>query len=376
MQPGGLFSGDLEPVTIQHFRHGPAGLSAEDEDTFGLIARGELPDGERAESVARLVERGYVVWAGEQGNRPIALNPQDVADRQMQAIVRANADNLAKMSELPEVAGRLAEQFERAQWRASAGSEYVDDVAVVNARLDDIVASARREILAAQPGPPRTALQLNRSLERDTAAIRRGVVKRTLYRATVRDTKATCEYARTMTGLGAEFRTLVGPFERCIVVDRETAVISNYLVEGAPEHSAWIITDRAVVAYVVAEYDDRWRRADRWSGEMRGRGEEPVDTVSGASEGIRTTRRQREIMRDQCEGIAQEATARRLGVSKRTVATEIAEVKARFGADSLMQLGIKWSQSPDRLVDDSAPDADAAGAARDKGEGEGEEAAA
>lgn len=334
-------------------RAAPEYLTADDVRAFGLIAAGEFRLGEHADSVARLVQLGYVVLDEGRGNRPVALDPKTVARRQMQQMLEENAARIAVMSALPAVAGEMAEHFERAQWRAGAGSEYVDDVAVVNARLDDIVGSAQWEILAAQPGGPRTPLQLARSVERDTKALERGVSKRTLYRATVRDTKATAEYARTMTGLGAEFRTLVGPFERGIIVDRRTAVVSNHLVEGAPEHSAWIITDRAVVAYVAAEWEEKWRRADRWAGELRGRGEQ-VDTVSApGGAAVRTTRRQREIMRDQCEGIAQEATARRLGVSLRTVSNEIAEVKARFGTDSLMQLAIRWSESVDRLVDDT-----------------------
>ncbi|MEU5043201.1 helix-turn-helix transcriptional regulator [Streptomyces griseorubiginosus] len=320
---------------------------------FGLIAQGALPDGAHADSVARLVAEGFVVLDGLRGNRPVALDPGEVAHRKMRRMLEENAARIAKMSELPAVAGQLGEEFRRSQWRAGEGSEYVDDVAAVNARLDDIVAGAEWEILAAQPAGPRTVLQLNRSVERDTAALGRGVAKRTLYLDTVRSAKSTAEYARTMTGLGAEFRTLASPFERCIVVDRRTAIVSNHLVEGAPEHSAWIISDRAFVAYVVAEYEEKWRRADRWAGELRGRGEDPVDTVSGASEGIRTTRRQREIMRDMVEGIPQQATARRLGVSKRTVAGDIDDLKGRFGAGSLMQLAIRWSQSPDRLVDDT-----------------------
>jgi hypothetical protein len=345
-------------VTDSDARCGPAWLSDEDVRVFGLIAAGELPDGQCADCVARLVEYGYVVLDEQRGNRPVALDPGDVTRKHMQRMVEENAARLAAMSALPAASNQLQQQFQRAQWRASAGSEYVDDVAVVNARLDAIVGAAEWEILAAQPGGPRTQLQLNRSVERDTAALERGVRKMTLYRDPVRATKATADYARTMSGLGAEFRTLVGHFERGIVVDRETAVVSNHLVEGAPEHSAWIITDRAMVAYIVAEFEAKWRRADRWRSELRGRGsaEQLVDTVSAAGPGVRTTRRQREIMRDQCEGSSQEATARRLGISRRTVANEIDELKALFQAGSLMQLGIKWSQSPDRLIDDTNPD--------------------
>ncbi|MFD0509409.1 hypothetical protein ACFQ0G_53885 [Streptomyces chiangmaiensis] len=252
---------------------------------------------------------------------------------------------------------QLVGPFERAQWRASGGSEYIDDAVVVNARLDHVVARAEWEILAAQPGGPRTEEQLARSLERDTEALDRGVVKRTLYRATVRDNPVTAQYARAMSnrtsGKCAEFRTLVGPFERVIIVDRKVAFISNHLVEGSPAHSAWQITDRAMVAYIAAEYDAKWRRADSWHGEQRIRGQQPIDTISSAG-GVRTSKRQREILRDIVASISQQKTAKRLGISLRTLTAEISGLKDLFGASSLAELGYKWALSSDRLVDDSA----------------------
>lgn len=273
-------------------------------------------------------------------------------------MLEENAARIAAMTTLPGVTDRLAQAYQRAQWSAGHGSEYVDDPDVVNARLKDAVGAAQEEILAAQPGGPRTRALLDMALERDAAALDRGVALRTLYRATVRDNTVTAEYARMMStrasGRRAEYRTLVEPFERAIVIDRKLAVISNHLVEGAPEHAAWIVTDQAMVAYIVAEWEGKWRRADRWHGESRAPGQPPVDTVSAATpSGVRTTRRQREILRDQCEAITQEVTARRLGISRRTVTKEIDELKALFQAGSLMQLAIRWSQSPDRLVDDT-----------------------
>lgn len=347
----------------------PLVLPAEDERVFGLIAAGEpVPQG-CAESVARLVGWGFVALDEGHENRPIALDPSVVARRRMQEMLEENAARIASMRELPSMTDRLAEAYGRAQWRAGHGSEYIDDPAVVNARLKDAVDSAQYRILSAQPGGPRTKALLDIALERDAAALDRGVALRTLYRATVRDNTVTAEHARMMStrpvGRRAEYRTLVEPFERAIVIDDTLAVISNHLVQDAPEHAAWIVTDRALVAYIVAEWQAKWRRADRWQGELGALGEPVVDTVSAAGDcRVRTTRRQREILRDQCEGITQEVTARRLGVSKRTVTAEIGELKALFQAGSLMQLAIKWSQSPDRLIDDTgdAEDGDTAAA--------------
>lgn len=333
-------------------------LSEEEVRAFGLIAAGENVTGELSDYVDKLTAWGFVKIDPESGRR-VALNPRQVAQRRLEMELAEAAKRVQLMAALPAMTDQLAVQFERAQWRASGGSEFIDDKDVVNARLDDVIGGAEWEILSAQPGGPRSEEQLARSLERDTAALDRGVTKRTLYRATVRDTPVTARYAAAMStrveGKRAEFRTLVGPFERAIIVDRKVAFVSNHLVPDAPEHSAWQITDRAVVAYIVAEFEAKWRRADPWQGEMRVRGQEPADVVSGAS-GVITTRRQREIMRELVEDRDQKAIGQRLGLSPRTVGVEIMALKEKFGASSLPGLVYRWAQSPDRLVDDSAPE--------------------
>ena len=347
-------------------------------DTYALIAGGVTVPEEDADYVTELVTWGFVVIDTEHGNRPIALDPDDVSRRRLEQELKEAARRVQRMTSLPAITQQLAGPFQRAKLRAGGGSEYIADAAVVNARLDDVVASAEWEILAAQPGGPRTEAQLNRSVERDTAALERGVAKRTLYRATVRDNAITCQYARAMTarptGKSAEFRTLVGPFERAIIVDRRVAFISNHLVAEAPEHAAWQVTDPGVIAYMVAEFDAKWRRADPWHGELARRGREEVDTVSGPA-AVRTTPRQREVLRDIVVGRAQQATAQRLGISLRTLGVEVAELKSLFDAESLPELAFRWALSPDRLVDDTDHTA-AAGAAGAEDDGEGEEAAA
>ncbi|WP_270892141.1 hypothetical protein [Streptomyces sp. DHE17-7] len=341
-------------------------LSADAVRAFGLIAAGELVPAELAGEVENLVEWGYVVLDSARGDRPVALNPEQVSRRRMDAELREAAARVDRMSRLPALAEQLSGHYERAQWRSSDRVEYIDDPAVVNARLDQAVGAAEREILAAQPGGPRTRKNVSGAVDRDTAALDRGVRLRTLYQATVRDHALTADHARAMatrsTSVRAEYRTLVGPFERCIVVDDRVAFISNYLVEQAPAHAAWQITCRATVAYIVAEFESKWRRADPWFGELRPR--------SGADEpaggGVRTTRRQREILRDQAAGIEQRITGQRLGIGLRTVSDEIAALKVLFGASSLPELTYKWALSPDRHVDDSAPADGPAGAEYEK----------
>ncbi|MBE4790275.1 hypothetical protein [Streptomyces caniscabiei] len=316
----------------------------------------------KREVLEELTAWGLIGFDPASPDTPVVLDPQVALQRKAVRELEEARDRLATMSAMPSLADQLGTHYAGAQWRAGGGAEYLDDPATVNARLDDVVAGAQVEILAAQPGGPRTAALLALAIDRDTAALARGVRLRTLYRDTVRDNAVTAEGARVMTGKGAEYRTLVGHFERAIIVDRRHAFISNYVVEGAPAHSAWHVTDPAMAAWIARVFDGEWRRADVWSGELRPRRgqQEPVDTVSGPGrEGggavVRTTRRQREILRDLAAGHSQPAIARRIGVSKRKLEEEVAALKGLWGAGTLPELVYQWALSPDRLVDDSAP---------------------
>ena len=291
--------------------------------------------------------------------RPLALDPQpafrSMVSRQLAEAVR----HIQLVATMPELSRGLIRDYRAAQLTAGGSSIYLPDPDTVNARIQEVVGEARREILAAQPAGPRKREVLQQALPRDAAALDRGVEMRTIYLDSVRDHPPTAEYARTLSarvegGRPAKYATLVGDFERMIIVDRETAFVTNHIVVGA-EHSAWMVTDPAVVAVLAKVFDAQWRRAQPWTGELRAR--TGVDTVSCAG-GVRTDRRQRAILRLLCAGKSQEATARKMDVSRRKLQEEIAVMKARWGVDTLNELIFQYALSPDRLIDDSAPDSD------------------
>lgn len=340
-----------------------AALSSNAIRVYGQIAAGETPDGSDTKYVQELVSWGFVTIDARHGHKPIALPPEEVSRRNLAELLAEAASRVARMASIPAITEQLGLHYERAQWTAGHGSEYIDDPAVVNARLEDVVGSAQWEILAAQPGGPRRREILQTAVERDSTALDRGVALRTVYRATVRRDGLTAEYARTLStraGRRAEYRTLVAPFERAIIVDRRVAFISNHLVSDAPEHSAWQITDRSMVAYIVAEWESKWRMGDWWQGEVECRGQQQADGGP-----VVTSRRQREIMRDAVEGRDQQATAKRLGISLRTLAEEVKALKDIAGVSTLTGLGFWWGRSADRLVDDGVPEVTPVGVARE-----------
>ena len=301
---------------------------------------------------------------------PAVRDPRRALQRRFDEVLAAAEAQVALLKALPDLSQQLSQAYESVQLRAPGqASVYLDDQAAANARIQDVVGGARREILAAQPGGPRDKTLLDIAMPRDTAALDRGVVLRTIYRDTVRNDGPTAMYAQTMTNRGpgrsAQYRTLPGKFERMIIVDRETAVVPDYIVAGSPPHAAWLITDPAAVAMLARSFEATWMRAQPWMGQLRARRGDARDTIGSSastSEGVRTTRRQREVMRNLCAGASQTTTAKRIGVSKRTLEDEVAALKALWGVGTMNELIFHYAQSPDCRVDDSAPAAGPAGA--------------
>lgn len=314
---------------------------------------------EHPESRKELLACGFI----SDEHPPVARDPQPAFRAMVTRVLddaRRHIDAVAKM---PDLSRDLIQEYRQVQLRASGSSVYLADPAAVNARLQDVVADARREILCAQPGGPRKRELLELAVSRDSKALDRGVRMRTIYRDTVRDHALTAEYARTMSartgGRPAQYRTLVGDFERMVIVDREQAFVSDHIVEGASAHAAWLVTDPAVVAVLARVFEVNWGRSQPWNGELRARaGTGAVDTVSSASGGVRTDRHQRTMLRYLCAGESQTAAARKMGVSKRKLEEDIAVLKGLWGVHTLNELIFQFALSPDRMVDDSGPAAD------------------
>lgn len=334
-------------MTLQDIPSGPGELSPAAVDLYARIVRGDQPGPEHSAAERELWAWGVVSADPEQPNVLVALDPRQAAARQLKADAQAMAARVARLMNLPEMAGQLIAHFDRAKGQPGTVCEFVDDPAIVNARLSVAVAQAREEILSAQPGGRRTKALRDIALERDPQAVARGVTLKTLYRDSVRQDALTREWAGHMTGLGAQIRTLAGPFQRCIIIDRQQAFISDYTNPDAPPHAAWIVNDAAVVGYMAAVFDETWRRGDPWTGDAHTAG-----CGIGVGVGPKTTRRQREMLRDMCEGMSQDSIADRLGWSRRAVAREFEKLRHLFGVKSTQQLAYEWALSPERLIDD------------------------
>jgi hypothetical protein len=197
-------------------------------------------------------------------------------------------------------------------------------LATIGNFLASLVSDAEEELLTAQPQYRRGVKQLDAGVgARDIAALKRGVKLRTHYQHAARRSADTRKYVAAVTAAGAEVRTLDEFFNRLIVVDRRVALIPSH--EGTD--AAMVISDKSMVGYLVDMFERHWERARPFT--------------SSETSLVRDIAAEQRAMtiRMLLEGRADPVGAKRLGVSPRTYAAYVADLKSEFEVETRFQHG-------------------------------------
>lgn len=195
--------------------------------------------------------------------------------------------------------------------------------------LSGIVADAEFELLTAQPQFGRTPASLTTAALRDVEALGRGLSMRILYQHAARRHAITHKYVNTVTSHGAEVRTLDEFFNRLIVVDRRIAVIPGH--EGLAV--AMVVREPAIVGYLVDMFERSWERARPFTNTERS----VVQEIAAEQRSM--------TMRMLIEGHSDSVSAKRLGVSPRTYAGYVADLKDEFEVGTRFQLGYELGRA-------------------------------
>ncbi|RCG24751.1 LuxR family transcriptional regulator [Streptomyces diacarni] len=238
------------------------------------------------------------------------------------------------LSSLERYATETADQLLLSEGDAAVPGRirHIEGYEAVRAAIGEVLWRARREILTAQPDEPRpeATLDMVSAAVRDPLA--RGVTMRTLFQHSARFSEPAKRYVQQVMGhRRVEVRTLPEFFERLIIVDGEVALIPG---AGHP-HSAALIRDGVVVAFLAGVYDRAWVRAEQFP--FR-----PVRAADAAREVIPDVRRAIKALL--IEGRSDKAIARRLGMSLRSVQGHIASLREQYGAEHRFQLGYRMAR--------------------------------
>ncbi len=280
-------------------------------------------DGELRTAFDLLVEMGLLIFDSEQdGWAP--EDPTSVQSRVVSPLSQEAAKLLSESSQWSSAFSNLAQSWRRSPQSSARGPfTYLRGGATINNVLDQLLAECEEELLTAQPEAGRDPRFLAKAALRDIELLERGATMRTLYQHSARRSSVTHKYVAAVTARGAEVRTLDEFFNRMIVVDRRVALIPNKDEFGV----AVAIREPAVLAFLVDVFERSWER-----GRLFTNRETSLMKDIAAEQRAMT-------MRMLIEGHSDPVSAKRLGVSPRTYAGYVADLKADYDAQTRFQLG-------------------------------------
>ncbi len=273
-------------------------------------------------ALRELTDIGLLVPDLDEPGVLIAVDPKQLSRGLSAAWQRKALDLLSRAVALPSDLQELAEAFHIPE-QAGGTIQYVRSKVLINQQLEQLMAGCSEELLSAQPGGPRPPEGLAGVIDRDLDALRRGVVLRTLYHPSTRYHTPTREFVAAITENGGRVRTLDDSYTRLLVIDRRTAVIP---VAGDLNLAAFI-HDQAVINFLIDEVFERnWARGLDFDGSST----VPQQVIS---------RLRQAIIDLLLKGTNHRVIARKLGISERTLARHIAELREEYNVESLFQLG-------------------------------------
>lgn len=284
------------------------------------------PDGEGRAALDLLIRLGLVIHDADAA-RHLPVDPASAQARVVAPLSQQGAELLEESSKWANAFGSLGQSWRRSPQSARGPFTEVRGEAI-NPFIASLVADAESELLTAQPQTGRDAATLAAAAIRDTAALERGVRMRTLYQHSARRSSITHKYVTAVTERGAEVRTLDEFFNRLIVVDRRIAVIPHQ--DGLS--AAMIVREPSMVAYLVDMFERTWERARPFTN----RDTSIVRDVAAEQRAM--------TIRMLIEGHADPASSKRLGVSPRTYAAYVADLKREFDAETRFQLGYEMGR--------------------------------
>jgi sugar-specific transcriptional regulator TrmB len=256
----------------------------------------------------------------------VPVDPSTVQSHVVGPMSQRGAELLGESSEWARAFSGLSQAWRRSP-TAVRGPITEFQGKAIQTFINGAVAEAEEELLTAQPQAGRERASLKEAANLNKAAIDRGVKMRTLYQHSARRHALTRDYVSEVSGHGAEVRTLDEFFNRMIVVDRRLAIIPD-----ASDTGALAVQEPDLVAYLVDVFERAWERARPFTSTER----TMMNDIA---------REQRAMtIRMLIEGHSDPVSAKRLGVSARTFAGYVADLKAEFDAETRFQLGYTMGQ--------------------------------
>jgi DNA-binding CsgD family transcriptional regulator len=258
------------------------------------------------------------------------LQPVSI-ERALSTLLRQHSEQLALQSDsLAMLQTAMKDLLASPPAREDTAGEVDVEVLVgfetIQSKLDELALRAALSVDSITPGGPvpKEVLEAGRPL--DEEVVNRGVKQRLIYQNSMRNDSRNVEYARWMQSIGAETRYAAMVPPRIILIDGKIAVVPTS--QDRPARRAFVIREPAIVALLIELFDVIWAASD------------PLEPAAPAHTDPDTpSSQERALLRLLAGGSTDEASAKKLGVSVRTVRRMMADLMERLGATSRFEAG-------------------------------------
>lgn len=196
----------------------------------------------------------------------------------------------------------------------------------IRAKLEQLAALTTFQVLSLMPDGPQTPDNMEASKPLDESLLKRGVAILTVYLDSVRNDPATRAYANWLVDIGGEVRTTYVLPLRMLIFDRKTVVLPLHI--GRSGDGIVVVRGEGPVTAMCVLFDQIWQVAEPFGAEPSTTPECPL------------TPQERAVLGLLVDGDTDDALARKLGVSRRTIARIVSEIMGKAGARSRFQAGV------------------------------------
>ena len=279
-------------------------------------------------AVEELVQAGFVRVSQSRPRLVSILRPDAGIASAIVSSESTVATQLDRLATVRQLAQTLQTSLADLQAQREVSSfETLEDSHATVSRLHELNHDTRQEILTCVPTRPSVeALRVARLA--DARLLDRGVKVRGIYLQACRNDPATMDYLQWMQDKGAEVRLAVTLPARLQIFDGRTAVVADS-THGSTS-GAIVVHSGGLVSSLLRLFEYAWDGAAA-----------PFGTPESISA---LPAQQREILWWLARGAKDDAVARHMGVSTRTVRRTISELSIALGAASRFELGVKFAQ--------------------------------
>lgn len=277
----------------------------------------------------RLVELSLLLPSTERPGHLVAVHPEagleHLLQAQHEALIRRH-ERLVRAR--AQVNTFVSEYLDNRPGGDGAEVEHIDSADQARVELLTLLGRAEKEVLALhthQGLPPSLTAEV---LPVELRALRRGVSMRSVLPRTVSTDETGGGYVRTVASHGLEARLADDPRIDAMTVDGRIGLVQFASLGADP--LALVVRSPALASLVTQLFEQVWETAEP----LVVNGADPAD---GADDRPNDT--ERLLLRLLSLGVKDEAAARHLGVSVRTVRRMVADLMMRLDARSRFQAG-------------------------------------